>query len=36
MIRMIAPVTSGGQKRISLPNTGASSIINSPHAITER
>jgi hypothetical protein len=35
MIKMMVPVTSGGKKRISLPNTGASSIMNSPHAITE-
>ena len=35
MIRMIVPVTSGGKNRISLPNTGASNIMNRPQAITE-
>ena len=35
MMRMMVPVTRGGKKRMSRPNTGASSIMNSPHAITE-
>ena len=35
MIRMMVPVTSGGKNLMSLPNTGAISIMNSPQAITE-
>ena len=29
------PVTSGGKNLMSLPNTGANSIMNNPQAITE-
>ena len=35
MTRMTVPVTSGGKKRSSLANTGASSIMKIPLAITE-
>lgn len=35
MMRMMVPVTNGGKNRISRPNTGASSIMNSPQAITD-
>jgi hypothetical protein len=35
MMRMMVPVTSGGKKRISFPNTGASAIMNNPQAMTE-
>ncbi len=35
MIRMTVPVTSGGKKRSSFENTGASSIMKMPLAITE-
>lgn len=35
MIRMTVPVTSGGKKRNSLPNRGASSMIASPATITD-
>lgn len=35
MIKMMVPVTRGGKNRMSFPNTGASSIMKRPHAITE-
>ncbi|SCE39679.1 hypothetical protein GA0115235_118311 [Streptomyces sp. DpondAA-F4a] len=35
MTRITVPVTSGGKKRSSRPNTGASSTIASPATITE-
>ena len=35
MIKMTVPVTNGGKNRSSLANTGASSIMKMPQAITE-
>ena len=35
MIRMTVPVTSGGKNRTSLANSGASSIMKMPAAITD-